>query len=75
MQSDLEFATAQALAWDKWWLQVFLLKKYPDMQKIVTDCMILFTGSNVESFSMMNSIISERSSSMALSTYKTLQAT
>lgn len=76
MQSDMDIPTGQEVALDKWWANVFALKRYPAVERIVSACLSVFTGPKVEaSFSMMNNIITEKSAQMALSTYEAIQAT
>lgn len=71
MQSDCNIQTGQDTPIDEWWSQVFKLKKYPSVKRVVSGCLSVFTGPKVEaSFSLMNNIITKTSSCMMISHYE-----
>ena len=73
MQSDMDIIVGSDADLDVWWNSVFKLKRYPPVQKVVTACLSIFTGTRVaQSFSLMNTIISQRTSSLNISTYEAI---
>ncbi|KAK3775021.1 hypothetical protein RRG08_019397 [Elysia crispata] len=73
LQSDTDIETGSDKDLDVFWNSVFQLKKYSSLEKLVKACLSIFTGSCVEqSFSMMNNIIKQRTSSMSTSTYEAI---
>ena len=73
MQSDMDIIVGSDADLDVWWNSVFKLKRYPSVEKVVTACLSIFTGPRVEqSFSLMNTIISQRTSSLNISTYEAI---
>ncbi|GFS22717.1 hypothetical protein ElyMa_001622700 [Elysia marginata] len=58
---------------DTWWNSVFKLQRYPSVEKVVTACLSIFSGPRVEqSFSIMNHIITAKTSSLNTKTYEAI---
>ncbi|RUS81632.1 hypothetical protein EGW08_010595 [Elysia chlorotica] len=73
MQADVDIVAAEGVDLDVWWSSVFKLNRYPSVEKVVTACLSIFTGPRVEqSFSMMNNIISSKTSSLLVTTYEAI---
>ncbi|KAK3779227.1 hypothetical protein RRG08_025515 [Elysia crispata] len=52
---------------------VFKLQRYPSVEKVVTACLSIFSGPRVEqSFSIMNHIITSKTSSLNIKTYEAI---
>jgi len=76
MQYDVNILVGSEADLDEWWNSVFKLKAYPSVEKIVTACLSIFSGPRVEqSFSIMNNIITSKTSSLNLSTYEAILST
>ena len=74
LQSDTDIETGSDKDLDVFWNSVFQLKKYSSVEKLVKASLSIFTGPRVEqSFSMMNNIINQRTSSMSVSTYEAIR--
>ena len=73
LQSDMDINTGEDADLDAWWSSVFKLHKYPSVEKVVTACLSIFSGPRVEqSFSIMNNIITTKTSSLNINTYEAI---
>ena len=73
LQSDMDINTGEDADLDAWWCSVFKLHKYPSVEKVVTACLSIFSGPRVEqSFSIMNNIITTKTSSLNINTYEAI---
>ncbi|KAK3759815.1 hypothetical protein RRG08_065447 [Elysia crispata] len=61
------------LIWMPGGIQFFKLQRYPSVEKVVTACLSIFSGPRVEqSFSIMNHIITSKTSSLNIKTYEAI---
>ncbi|GFR75015.1 hypothetical protein ElyMa_005767500 [Elysia marginata] len=73
MQSDMDILISDDADLDAWWNSVFKLQRYPSVEKVVTACLSIFSGPRLEqSFSIMNHIITAKTSSVNTKTYEAI---
>lgn len=59
-----------------WWVKVFDISRYPGLNHVVRLCLSIFHGPMVEpSFSAMGDIIDNKSTSMTMATFNSIQTT
>ena len=60
---------------DEWWSEVFEMKRFPVLEKVIKACLSIFTGPMIEqSFSAMNNIINKKTNRLNVETFSAIQS-